>query len=354
MAVLGKLEVTISSQGRKLQEYNVDTDEGASILKDSAAQQDATIIKYIEATPRAEFQINYKVTGKLDFGEADHISFHTSIDGQRIRSPYVRREEFDKRDSQAFTRTGSLRCDDAVWKQHPFCWKELSIIEETSTTSRADDAERHAHIGTIKVKVRRRRTTNYHCKGSSVALTNEPVPETALKGRAVDVKGDLPNPGTLERAKVLTKDLSPNLSSSTDPNCHYSPRLQEEDALQILEVLPQTPPPPPLEDKATEALTLEEARTLLDRQKAELEAARLAIERLEEKKPKLEENVGTLWPSVAPTVALPKGHHEEDATVNSIVKREAPDQSDVNESLRSTEPPKKRVKQEPEVIYLSD
>ncbi|KAK5190799.1 hypothetical protein LTR92_009452 [Exophiala xenobiotica] len=349
MAVLGKLEVTISSQGRKLQEYNVDTDEGASILKDSAAQQDATIIKYIEATPRAEFQINYKVTGKLDFGEADHISFHTSIDGQRIRSPYVRREEFDKRDSQAFTRTGSLRCDDAVWKQHPFCWKELSIIEETSTTSRADDAERHAHIGTIKVKVRRRRTTNYHCKGSSVALTNEPVPETALKGRAVDVGTELgqgrpAEPGHVRKGKSVDKR----------PLAEFIFLYRSKHALQILEVLPQTPPPPPLEDKATEALTLEEARTLLDRQKAELEAARLAIERLEEKKPKLEENVGTLWPSVAPTVALPKGHHEEDATVNSIVKREAPDQSDVNESLRSTEPPKKRVKQEPEVIYLSD
>ncbi|KAK5217888.1 hypothetical protein LTR99_003282 [Exophiala xenobiotica] len=349
MAVLGKLEVTISSQGRKLQEYNVDTDEGASILKDSAAQQDATIIKYIEATPRAEFQINYKVTGKLDFGEADHISFHTSIDGQRIRSPYVRREEFDKRDSQAFTRTGSLRCDDAVWKQHPFCWKELSIIEETSTTSRADDAERHAHIGTIKVKVRRRRTTNYHCKVSSVALTNEPVPETALKGRAVDVGTELgqgrpAEPGHVRKGKSVDKR----------PLAEFIFLYRSKHALQILEVLPQTPPPPPLEDKATEALTLEEARTLLDRQKAELEAARLAIERLEEKKPKLEENVGTLWPSVAPTVALPKGHHEEDATVNSIVKREAPDQSDVNESLRSTEPPKKRVKQEPEVIYLSD
>ncbi|KAJ9498432.1 hypothetical protein H2202_006119 [Exophiala xenobiotica] len=351
MAILGNFELTISSQGRTLQEYNADTDEGASFLKDSPDQQAATIIKYIEATPRAEFQINYKVTGKLDFGEADHISFHTSIDGQGIRSPIVTRKEFDKRGSHAFTKTGGLRCDDDVWKLHPFCWKELSIIEETSTTSHADDAERHAHIGTIKVQVSRKRTTNSnsHRKPSCAVLTNEPVPEKALKGRAVDLGTELgqgrpAEPEHVRKGKRVDKR----------PLAEFIFLYRSKHALQILEVLPQTPPPLPLEGKATEALTLEEARTLLDRQKAELEAARLTIERLEEKKPKLEENVGALWPSLAPTVALPKCDHEEDATVNSIVKREAPDQSDVNESLRSTEPPKKRIKHEPEVIYLSD
>ncbi len=88
--------------------------------------------------------------------------------------------------------------------------------------------------------------------------------------------------------------------------------------------------------------------------KAELEAARLAIERLEAQKLKLEENLGALRRSVAAIVAFPQGDYEEDGNANSIVKREAPDRANPRESLSTTEPPRKRVKHEPEVIDLSD
>jgi len=141
---------------------------------------------------------------------------------------------------------------------------------------------------------------------------------------------------------VLTTNPLPNLSSFTDPNVRLSQTftiasLTEVDALQILEVLPRTPPPLPLEDRATNSLTLEEATTILEAQKL-----------------KLEENLGALRRSVAAIVAFPQGDYEEDGNANSIVKREAPDRANPRESLSTTEPPRKRVKHEPEVIDLSD
>ncbi|KAK5465125.1 hypothetical protein LTS15_001688 [Exophiala xenobiotica] len=289
MAVLANLEVTISSQGNTLQEYDVDPGEVSDILSDSSSQPAATIVKYIEAIPGAEFQINSKITKRQAFGMADYLIFNTYVDGQHILSPVIKWKNLDGRGCYAYTEAGVVsREEGAVWRKNPFRWRELLTSEQVSQA--------------------------------------RPVKSTRVR------KGECIDSGPLAEFVFL---------------------YRSKHALQILDVLPQTPPPPPLEAKATEALTLEEARTLPDRQKAELEAARLAIERLEAQKPKLEENVGVLWPSVAPTVALPNGDHEEDAKVNSIVKREAPDQSDVNESLRSTEPPKKRIKHEPEVIYLS-
>ncbi len=131
MAVLGNLEVTISSQGNTLQEYYVDPGAVANILSGSSTQQAATVIKYIEATPKAEFQITYKTIGELDFGKADYIVFRTFVDGQRLTSPCVEQKDLDKQGYYACSRSGAVRCDEVVSKLHPFCWKELSISERS-------------------------------------------------------------------------------------------------------------------------------------------------------------------------------------------------------------------------------
>jgi hypothetical protein len=132
MAILANLEVTISSGGTTSHEYNVDPGEVSDILSDSSIQPAATVVKYIEAIPGAEFQINYKITGEQDFGKADYLVFETYVDGQIISSPIIRGEKLDEQGCFAYTREGAMSCEGAVWRVKPFRWRELLTSKQVS------------------------------------------------------------------------------------------------------------------------------------------------------------------------------------------------------------------------------
>ncbi|KAK5212511.1 hypothetical protein LTR47_009830 [Exophiala xenobiotica] len=343
MAILGNLEVTISSGGNTLQEYDVDPGEVANIMSDSSIQPAATIVKYIEAIPGAEFQINSKITKRQDFGKADYLIFYTCVDGQKITSPVITGEKLDEQGCFAYTREGALSCEGAVWKMNPFRWKELSITDKPSIGSKANIMETYAQIGIIKVRFCRERIIIKNHQLSGVTFSNEPIPEKALKGRAVDVGAGL---GQARPAKF--RDIIKGECIDKGPLAEFIFLYRSKHALQILDVLPQTPPPQPLEDKATDSLTFEEARTLVDRQKAGLEAASLEIETLKAQKEKAERKLGNIVRSLA-------GVDDVDETgPSSNSKPEAPGQSDAGERLHNAGPPRKRVKRESDIIDLSD
>jgi hypothetical protein len=138
MAIIGKFEVTITSGGNVLREYDVAAEDQVDHEGDKQAQIDGLvggeqptlnnerIFRYIEATPDVNFEINYKMGAKQAFGSASHISFHTFVDGRRIISPKARKAKY--RNSGTFSRTkeGDLSGCGSEMKLHRFCWTQLS------------------------------------------------------------------------------------------------------------------------------------------------------------------------------------------------------------------------------------
>ncbi len=98
------------------------------------------------------------------------------------------------------------------------------------------------------------------------------------------------------------------------------------DALQILDVIPQTPEPIALEDRDPESLTREELVGLARRRQTQREA-----EKVNFKKEKMEVNL---------------------RQVDAAVKREASD--DDEDDISIIAPPSKRTKQATETIDLTD
>jgi hypothetical protein len=66
--------------------------------------------------------------------------------------------------------------------------------------------ETYAQIGTIKVQFCRKRTIIKNYQLSGVTFSNEPIPETALKGRAVDVGAGY----VLADLSVVNSDILPD------------------------------------------------------------------------------------------------------------------------------------------------
>ena len=91
MAIIDKVEVTISSGGAVVHEYAVPVNDDM-IDEDDIHPDSKKVIKYIEAIPGANFAINYSLKGKQDFGTADYLGFSTWIDGYKMNSPLALRE----------------------------------------------------------------------------------------------------------------------------------------------------------------------------------------------------------------------------------------------------------------------
>jgi hypothetical protein len=138
MAIIGKFEVTITSGGKVLPEYDVAADDQVDHEGDKKAQvyglveaKEPTkscerVFRYVEATPDVNFEINYKMGAKQAFGSASHITFCTSVDGQGIFSPIARKKEHRKIDAFSTISEGDSSWCGSEMKLHRFCWTQLS------------------------------------------------------------------------------------------------------------------------------------------------------------------------------------------------------------------------------------
>ena len=133
MAILGQVEITVSSEGQVLKEYDPPS---ADVLDGSASPQATDpkrIVKYIEATPGANFSINYSASKGMRFGRAKYLVLSTSVDGQAVSSPAVFKKEFlEENESFSDTLTGATTWNGSKSLLSQFCWRKLQTSKSLS------------------------------------------------------------------------------------------------------------------------------------------------------------------------------------------------------------------------------
>ncbi|KAI1616572.1 hypothetical protein EDD36DRAFT_484329 [Exophiala viscosa] len=285
MAVLDGVEFTVTSGGRDLQEYDVGADEAAVIRENLSHPDSPHVVKYIEAIPGAEFQLKYTLKKNYSFGKANYTCFKTEIDGKKVSGPVITLQKYRRRGTFTTVRCGVYSPEGSQSKERPFYWKELLTTDEKPNATPAELKEKYSQLGTIQVKVLRAKGFAVGpASETQVAISDELVPEKALKGRAVDATMGLQS---LRPTARVTKYDGDHIDEC--PRVVFIFQYRSRDALQRLGILPRTPEPLPLEARDPDSLTLDQARELLRRQMAEREAARAKI-----KKEKAAENLRQL------------------------------------------------------------
>ncbi|KIV79492.1 hypothetical protein PV11_07052 [Exophiala sideris] len=323
MAILGKHEVTITSGGTVLQEHDPDADAVAAVQNDSSYKDTPIVLKYIEAMPGANFELNYALKEEFSFGKADYVVFRTSIDGKKVESPVVTIQRYCQTGAYSSSRGGVRGREGSQSQERPYYWKELLTTDEKPNAIPAEVKKKYAQLGRIEVSVLRKKGAKSlsHKAKKDVLPSDEPIPEEALKGRAIDSTMGLQDPRPVGGSTDWI-----GVKVDACPLAVFIFQYRSRKALQILGILPRTPEPVPLEARDPDSLTLDEARELLRRQMAEREAARVKI-----KKENAEENLRQLS-----AIQVKREHVDEDEGVSIVA------------------PPAKKPRAEPEVIELSD
>ncbi|KIW66850.1 hypothetical protein PV04_06141 [Phialophora macrospora] len=285
MAIIGKFEVTITSGGKVLREYDFAADDQVDHEGDKRAQVDGLagrkrstqsherIFRYVEATPDANFEISYKMGPKQAFGCASHICFLTSVDGRRICSPMAQKEEYRKSGTFSSTKKGDLSICGSEMKLHRFCWTQISTTDVKPNATLAELKAMYGNKGTIRVDVWRQQShSNDHQEDLLAPTMTSNIPECALKGRAVEVGIQFRKAERIRHREIITAK-----AVDTDPLATFVFFYRSKSALQILGVIPRTPEPVPLEDRDEETLTPAEMLELIRRQKAERMAEKVKI-----------------------------------------------------------------------------
>ena len=198
MAIIGKVEITISSGGKVLQDYALTQDDDG--LADSDLHPDsAKIIKYIQATPGSRFELNYALKKGQSFGKADYASFSTWIDGQKMVSPTIKKQQYLRAKSLSKTRDGAYDGNSSHWEKRPYFWSDLLTSEysfaillatltdqadENPESSIEDVKAKYADLGTIRIEFSRKRRIRTKHEHKVKSFDEEVVPEKALKGQA--------------------------------------------------------------------------------------------------------------------------------------------------------------------------
>lgn len=124
MAVLGTFEVTVSSEGRTLKEYEVEPDDPAFATDDSTPEE-VNMAKYVEAIDGAGFQIKYALGRGLEFAKANYLSCWVYIDGKYMTGDALPRADYQKNQSASGTIIGATIWNGNDLRVMPFQWREL-------------------------------------------------------------------------------------------------------------------------------------------------------------------------------------------------------------------------------------
>ncbi|OCT51328.1 hypothetical protein CLCR_08706 [Cladophialophora carrionii] len=240
MAVIDNVEVTISSNRTALREYAVPTDDDSGVIHDDHSPATKVVKYYIEAVPGASFEINYSVMEGQEFGKADYLSLKTWVDGRKVLAPVV--------------------------KPH-----HLQYSEETPNATVDDIKARYGKIGSIRVEFSRKKRLGVTHKFEPVSMNEEPIPEKAIKGLALDLGVGLQN------ARPIQNQIKVTRGKIVDDGPLAIFIFLYRNALQNLGVLPQTPQLIPLEERDPTTLSPAEMLELIRRQQSELEAMRAKV-----------------------------------------------------------------------------
>ena len=183
MAILDLFECQVLVDGVPLQEYDDDEENGQSAATNF-------VMKYIEATSGANFAVKFHVMPGYQFEDADLFVWEITIDGYVLERPGVDKENFIKSKNVGLstTRFGSRYGSGSEWFLRKFQFSEIATGEELDPKKLEELKLKCDQLGSIKVEVRRYQKISMGDEGrTDKSKTLGPVPEKALKGRALTI-----------------------------------------------------------------------------------------------------------------------------------------------------------------------
>ncbi|KAK6434199.1 hypothetical protein LTR95_009616 [Oleoguttula sp. CCFEE 5521] len=276
--------ISVSIDDRPLREYGADTE----VRGDQNAGNTCTAL--VEASPEAEFRIDYSFTPAYPYRD-DAILVRSYLDGEyvgRFFYNYTRLRQ-GLRTTLGDVTTGGFRRN--------FKFAPLDTTDARPSTTAKDSV---SSLGEIKITVHRCRKSPIQpqpkpvspakmvpsANASSQYLVPKEISEKALKGRAMSCRAGLgdamPVPiSTMSRPATVVEWPYGEASIATYRFLYRSHR-----DLQIENVIPRSPTPPPLEERDVDTLTVEEARELARTLKARQAQSKVKPDVKGEKRPR--------------------------------------------------------------------
>ncbi|KAF2100644.1 hypothetical protein NA57DRAFT_74245 [Rhizodiscina lignyota] len=252
-----ELTVEIWSNGSKLIGYDNDNDE----------VNPNTITKYVEAKSGENFELRW-IIGKDFPHKSTGLTSRIYLDGDHATSVLLGPSHLQN--GYKLTVEGvNCRSEDGSCSSKKFLFADISFSEESTEAVSAGLQRKMQSLGTISVRLWRENIlqgTEIPLTAKDPALGVEPIPEKALKGRAISqtVKLDQPIPYRHGMWKTFKTGK----------------------ALKIQGIVPRTPSPVPLEEREVDDLSPEEMRELLRRQRGT--SLQIKVEQIKREKIKSE------------------------------------------------------------------
>ncbi|UPX16789.1 uncharacterized protein EKO05_0007175 [Ascochyta rabiei] len=264
MAVLPSqpaIEVSVVCNGAALQEYEDDED----------APNGTVMTKYVEAVSGAEFHVRWTITKPWP---QYTILFELWLDQKYTDSEFAQQKHFND-PSYSSTIEGATSMINGQSFLHKFCFAALTVDENKAGQLEKNIMQDIQKMGEITVKA-------YFVKNLSPSATVDQalpnkieqvgkIPEKALKGRTLSHQISLRAPQVRAPYSTCRCDY---VGRKRKPFGTYTFKYRSRDALKSLLLIPRSPTPVPLEDKDVDALSPEELRELVRRQRVRDAASR--------------------------------------------------------------------------------
>jgi len=248
----GAYEISLLVNGQPLREYDPPDDD--------AETDSGKVVKYIEAIEGAEFHIQIKVAPRTQFP----ISFKTvdvKVDGKSVDcfSVYEQRHGSSRR-GWARIRKGRSFVEGGSYVWRPLIFKALSMTEEAMPLETIKQLARS--IGCIHIEIYDVTCTAKEWREEKHQI-DQSVPEKALKGQPIDMTAGYGSATAIKRPGSIP------VHRVGKPLAKFGLKYRSRRALQILDLIPTTPEPEPLEERNIDTLNPEEMRQLLTQMRDE-------------------------------------------------------------------------------------
>lgn len=242
----GAYEISLLVDGEPLSEY--DPPEGEDGLDDGA------VVRYVQATEGVEFHVKFSVDPYTPF-PTGYKSVCIHIDG-RFADSYSIEKTVDGNTINGWTlvRKGRNFLENGSWIKRALMFKNLTTTEEATSLETIKKVAKDA--GRIRIDITDVKRTASD-PWFEQPLDNQAVPEKALKGKPIDMSAGygVGTSGTQPRfynTKVVGKTLA-----------KFVIKYRSKRALQMLELIPDTPEPQSLAERDIDTLNPQEMRQLL-------------------------------------------------------------------------------------------
>lgn len=316
--------ISIVVNGKALIEYDPPVDE----VDDSNNGEKGKVV-YVEAAEGIKFEVQVRVPGNLYF-DTDFMGIHVYLDGDRVHGRAISKRDYYRSQTwryYGFT-TSVKSCaslENNVWVQRDFQFSNLRTTDATVGLNTLKDIARNA--GTISVRIFNAVPTQ-DARPTESMFQPKSVPEKALKGQPIDLVAGLADARPCSAPVTTSRNIGKALLT-----CHFKYRSKK--ALQMLDLIPMTPEPVPLDERPLETLNLVEARELLARMRKQ--GNNVGMVKQEDVKVKMES-------------AIPSRKRTASATVNEVNQDSDDDDVIFVETKRARTTPPSEV----EVLDLSD